>query len=235
MPQKISTEMRDNLEYQLKAVEMLLRIYIQDLRDTDGDPGAMEGLEFFLHAGIILSVTAWETYIEDMISDAFTRKLAKATQPKDLLSTFNSVAKVWLSNQPKPPDLAMWTSDSWKDVIKEYFRTELMAINTPDRKNIRAISTKYLDFDLVERWSGGNETTLNAGQKLDELITLRGSLVHNPVKFYKESGDLNEQDVEDAIALINVLSEYTDEALQPEPVETIPIFFPPYLSSDESL
>ena len=61
----------------------------------------------FIRSGIILTVTAWETFIEDTLKAHFIYRIKNATKPDDVLSTFNAVAAAWITRlgekHPIPP------------------------------------------------------------------------------------------------------------------------------------
>src|SRR4029453_7647480 len=92
-------------------------------------------VELFKRAGILLAVTAWESFIEDTIADEFDRRLKAAQTPKDVEGAFHSVAERWLSRQPRPPELVAWTSDGWKGVMKAQLAQDIDELHTPNAKD----------------------------------------------------------------------------------------------------
>jgi len=167
-------------------------------------------------ASVILTVTAWETYVEDKLSALFAARLAVASKPEDVQSAFRASAQAWLSSRsPKPNELEQWTGDRWKQRLRSDFRSELSQLHTPNAANIRALSRRFIGRDLTNSWCWRGTSAKAAAAKLDALIRLRGDLVHRA--FHSgQGGDVKKRVATRAINLCERLVEAT-EASFPEP------------------
>jgi len=84
------TAARFNLELALKDVSLLLRHHDQANDSRAGRPD--RSLEVFKRSALILTLTAWESYIEDTITNEFLKRLNNAASPRDISSAFNHYA-----------------------------------------------------------------------------------------------------------------------------------------------
>lgn len=203
-----------NCGFDLRGVSTLLDLYDDMTREVSGtrDPN----LEVLKRAGIILTVTAWETLIENVLTSKFEERLAHAQTPDDIRGAFNFVAQAWLdSTKPRPPALAEWAGTGWKALVLDRFRRDISELNTPSSMNIRRLFKRYLDMDITSNWKWRRVSPSRACQKLDQLIELRGDLVHRGKEylFENKAKALRRQLVE-AIDLVKRLANCTANALE---------------------
>ena len=113
----IVLEAHINFDFAIDDAERLLKLHDTETKGQRGRPSRQ--VEVFKRAAIILSVTAWESFVEDTIRTSAQGKIRAATSPADINRTFNSVAQAWLQQSPKAPDLAQWVGDGWKSLIRD--------------------------------------------------------------------------------------------------------------------
>ncbi|HEV2860769.1 MAG TPA: HEPN domain-containing protein [Pyrinomonadaceae bacterium] len=171
-------------------------------------------LDVLKRAGIIVGITAWETYIEDKIKSQFEKNIEQAVSPKDIQSAFNSVAEEWLSAKPKPPDLATWASEGWKVLIREKFTKDIESLNTPSSEHIRKLTKRYLNLDLTQKWRWPGVTYEEACRKLDSLIKLRGGIVHRGRSIAEKKRIITKRQLLASLGLIQRLAVCTENALK---------------------
>ncbi|HLB46994.1 MAG TPA: HEPN domain-containing protein [Anaerolineales bacterium] len=136
-------------------------------------------LEVFKRAGIIISVTAWETFIEDVLSVEFAARLAKTETVEQTKNNFRRIIKAPIdANRLTTYDLANFSVDDLKGLISNRFNKELGGLHNPNSKNIRDLSTKFLGSDLTTNWQWRKVSSSVACQKLDTLMKDRGRLAH---------------------------------------------------------
>lgn len=216
MKYTVLTRTRGNFGYALEDVKRLLQLHDSETKRRPGRPSSV--VEVFKRAGVILAVTAWESFIEDTLTEAFEERLKSAKAPRDIQKTFNSVAHAWLSrNGRTPPDLVAWAGDNWKQVLRESLAREVSVLNTPNPANVARISKRYLDRDLTADWDGPAPRRQTARARLDRLITLRGHLVHRTKVFFERRASVKRRDLVGAIALLSRIVQRTEEALGREP------------------
>lgn len=208
---------RHNFDFALNDVRSLLKTHDSQTKRKRGKPD--ESLEVLKRAGVILVVSAWETFIEDTLLEQLTDRLKKASNPQQLRSTFNSVAENWLNPpsdklKPKPPDLMNWTEDGWKGMILDKLQDDITSLNTPNSKNLKILFKKYLDLKIEHAWRWRSVSFAEACRKLDAVITLRGSIAHRyksivPLK----SKGVRRDELANALILTRKLAQCTEEAL----------------------
>jgi hypothetical protein len=138
----------------------------------------------FVRAGVILTVTAWETFIEDTVKACVAYRLEHASVPDDVMNTFIGVAQAWLQSPSggqrglNPQELKKWTGNQWKSLIQEHFDKEISLFNTPKSGNIKNIFRTYAGFNICSSWTWDGVTSDERCSSLDELISKRGALVH---------------------------------------------------------
>ena len=212
-----------SFDFALEDPKRLLDLHYAEVKRHPGRPSRQ--LEVFKRAAVILSVTAWESFIEDAIRAWAVFLLERAESPADVQKWFNSVAAGWLNDSPKPPALASWTAREWKALLRQKLEKDLRALNTPDSENIRGLSRRYLELDLTVNWSWPRTTSRAACKRLDDLIGLRGELVHNGPEYFPghrrvlqgkgraAAKNLCLKDASNGVALISKLAECTRRAV----------------------
>src|SRR5947209_3115977 len=98
------------LNFKISILDAAMIRAVYDDQTKKGTGVTPQYLEVLKRAGIIVSITAWETYIEDSITAQFEDRIKKASHPSEIQSAFNLVAQEWLGPTPKPPDLAKWAT-----------------------------------------------------------------------------------------------------------------------------
>lgn len=120
--------------------------------------------------------------MEDTLTTELERRLTSARRPSDLQTVFNTVAEEWLASQGKGvrygPDLAGWADNEWKKRIRESLARSLESFNTPNTANTSKLFKRYLGVQIESCWSWHGVSGAAAKRRLDDLIALRGRVVH---------------------------------------------------------
>lgn len=90
-----------NFEFAIDDVKRLLKLHDAETKRQRGRPSRQ--IEVFKRAAIILTVTAWESFVEDTILYTANKRISTAIIPKDVQSIFNRTAEAWLQKRPVPP------------------------------------------------------------------------------------------------------------------------------------
>jgi hypothetical protein len=143
---KFTARVMINFNFAIKEVRDLLT-YVSLLQDSNNNVNT----EVIRRSSVVLTVTAWESFIEDILGLHVNHKLDNAKSPADFSSAFNTVADNWYKaiythqeNRPNQNDFVKWTGDNWKELIREKLHDDLDSLNTPKSKNIRDLSKRYL-------------------------------------------------------------------------------------------
>lgn len=206
---------RANFGFAMDDVSRLLRLHDAETRRERGRPSRQ--IEVFKRAGVILSVTAWESFFEDTIRGLAERYIETAHSPSEVQTLFNSVAQAWLQESPKPPELAKWTADGWKAFLRRKLDADLQALNTPNTANLKTLSKRYVRMDITAHWSWQRTSAAAAATRLDKLIRLRGELAHRGPDLFA-GASVHRKQVVDAVFLLNKLVHCTERALGTAPV-----------------
>ena len=94
---------------------------------------------------------------------------------------------------------------------------DILTLNTPNSKNVRDLSKRYLDEDITtgRRWEGTTPT--RAAGRLDALLRLRCEVAHQGREAYKPAAVIRPRQVVEAISLLEHLAECTERALGTAP------------------
>ena len=213
-----------NFEYAIEDATRLLAMHDAETKRRPGRPSRQ--LEVLKRAAVIVAITAWESFIEDVIRTYGMRQLQLAETPSDVSAWFNSVGQVWLQGNPKPPAVAMWTGVRWKELLKRRLKFDLQALNTPSSSKVKVLSKRYLGTSLCERWKWTRTSAENAARRLDDFIHLRGELVHHSPAFFEHhrdaddsrdsAGRVQRQQVVDGMSLLRNLVRCTCAAVLEE-------------------
>jgi hypothetical protein len=131
----------------IKDAEELLA-HFDHIRGENKQTKPDENTEVLKRAGLILAVTAWETYVEDRLREIVAGHLSGLQ---------NSV-------------IARIVNDKLED--------ELRRFNTPNTDNTKRLFMTYNNNDVTVNWIWNNTTSKDAQKKLYEFIKKRGQAAH---------------------------------------------------------
>ena len=219
-PMTVITETRARTDFSAARNYAITLISIHDT-STGGKAGRpRQELEALKRSALILAVTAWESFVEDTVTQQLETRLATATKPSDMHSVFNSVADEWLdpqrSGKRHGPDLAQWVGDGWKSLIRASLADTLDTFHTPNTDNTNKLFKRFLGIAIKDKWSWQGVGAIKAERMLDALIKLRGRAVHRGKTFHPLSTpepDMQRNTVEKALNLIYNLVDATEHAL----------------------
>lgn len=203
-------------------------IKIHDEKTGGGTGRPPQELEALKRSALILAVTAWESFVEDTVTFELDKRLTNALKAGDVKSIFNSVASEWLDPDRSPkrhgPDLLKWTGEEWKTRVRESLSQTLETFHTPNTENTNRLFKKYLGIQIQDKWSWNAMSASKAQKKLDQLIELRGRVVHRGKTLHPSSAklpDVKRKTVVDALNLLYSLVSETESALGVSPVVNV--------------
>lgn len=145
-----------------------------------------ESAEVLKRAGIVMALTAWETYVEDRILEAVDARLRVVN---------GSPIGAFVSRR---------------------LELELKQFHNPNTEKTKRIFLDYLEVDVTASWKWANFDPALARKTLDELLAKRGDAVHRskPNNGGPPSPHLVKRDaLEKAIRFLKGLVDATDKAL----------------------
>lgn len=164
----------------IQDAERILEAYehMKNIPDLERDPEELK------RAALIMILTAWETYVEDKISEevAMQTKVLQGSHIGDFIS--NTLEK------------------------------DLKFFHTPNSKKTKEIFERFLGIDVTEHWSWpGYEEQERTRAKLNEWIKKRGDAVHRSVTDKQVTHLISKPDAEKCIKFFKMLVEVTEQAI----------------------
>nr|WP_279088392.1 HEPN domain-containing protein [Comamonas thiooxydans] len=148
-----------------------------------------ESTEVLKRAGLVMALTAWETYVEDRATEAVGARL-KAVNGSPI-GTF----------------------------VNNKLTEELKRFHNPTSEKTKKLFVDYLQVDVTAGWKWLHYDIVTAKKTLDELISRRGDAVHRskPATAGAPAPHLvKRDDLEKAIRFLKGLVEATERALEEE-------------------
>lgn len=164
----------------IQDAERILEAYehMKNIPELGRDPEELK------RAALIMTLTAWETYVEDKISEEVERQ-TKVLQGCQI-----------------------------GNFINKTLENDLKYFHTPNSKKTKDIFERFLGVDVTEYWSWpGYENKERTRAKLNDWIKKRGDAVHRSVTDKQTSHLISKPEAEKCIRFFKGLVEVTDKAL----------------------
>jgi hypothetical protein len=145
-----------------------------------------ESAEVLKRAGLVMALTAWETYVEDRVTEAVNARLR--------VLEGSSVGKF----------------------VTAKLDEELKRFHNPTAEKTKRLFADYLEIDVTASWKWLNFEPVTARKALDELILKRGDAVHRSKAANGGTPAphlVKREDLEKAIRFLKGLVAATDKAL----------------------
>ena len=175
------TKANDTFTHSIQDAENLLKHFDQ----LNKLPPPPEN-EVLKRAGLIMAMTAWETYVEDRLLEAAEERL------KCVADT--SIAAF----------------------IQSKLNEEIKRLHNPTSEKCLQLFRDFAGVDLTSKWTWNNVDAKAARLRLDEYIKLRGDVVHRsrPVPSGSpQAHAVTKEDLGRAIRFLKSLVQATENAL----------------------
>lgn len=176
------SEAHASFEYGIKDAEDLLAHF--DSINTNPPPDNAEVLK---RASLVMALTAWETYVEDRVTEALNKKIS-------------IVAGSYAGN-----------------FIQKRLQLDLKQFHNPTAEKTKHLFSEYLEIDVTLGWKWANTEPAKAKKLLNQWISKRGDAVHRsrPVNNGAPTPHLIKRDeLAKAIRFIKHLVSATDAYLE---------------------
>lgn len=125
------------------------RLLVPLLQKTDKLPKPeQQANEVLKRAALIMTLTAWETYIEVWLNEQLSQKISV------LKGSFTG------------------------DYIQKKLAIEIKRLNNPNSEKVRQLSLEFLQRDITESWVWSNYQPKTACTQLNSWLSKRGDAVH---------------------------------------------------------
>ena len=172
---------RKTFDSSIQDAEVLLAHF--DALNTKPPP---DNLEVLKRAGLIMALTAWETYVEDRAREEVHTRLSAHNG--------SHLAKLVLGR----------------------LEAELKRFHNPNSDKTRQLFFDYLEVDITSYWEWPNVDTNKAKKTLDDLIAKRGDAVHRSKPRNTASSAphlVKREELDKAIRFLKCLVDATEESL----------------------
>lgn len=173
------SEAYNNFQISIADAEQMLAIFDQLNKDgtSANDP------EVLKRAALIMTLTAWETYVEDRVKEEVDCRL-RALDGSHVAA-----------------------------FIQKQLHQELKFFNTPNSKNTKKLFEDYVGKDVTEFWSWPGVEVEAARTKLNGWISKRGNAVHRSVTDKQDGHLVGRNDMEKCVKFFKQLVHMTDGAI----------------------
>ena len=203
---------RKALDGNVKDVERLLRLHEQE---GGTKRGRRYGLEVLNKSAIVLITAYWESYCEDIASEALAHIVKHTKTAESLPKELRKQVAGELKDDKN--ELAVWTiaDDGWKAYVKSRLLSmqerRNRKLNTPKAANIDDLFSRSLGLQkMSDRWKlARNMPARECREKLDGFVELRGSIAHRG----NAQGSVTKQQVVDYLDFIRRLAAITGGAV----------------------
>ena len=166
---------RDTFAESIKDAENLLAHF--EALNSHPPP---EELEVLKRAGLIMAMTAWETYVEDRVYELTSERLVKVTD--------QTAARF----------------------VRNRLDEELKRLHNPDSQKTISLFHDYAGVDLQDRWCWNNFDAHAVKRRLDSYLKLRGDVVHRSRAALPECSKAHPVKKEDLVKAISFLKNLVD-------------------------
>jgi RiboL-PSP-HEPN len=148
-------------------------------------------LEVLKRAGLVMAMTAWETYVEDRVLESAAERLrALADQ---------SIAAL----------------------VQSKLDEEIKRLNNPTADKTIQLFRDYAGVDVTDDWSWNQNDPKTVCDRLNQYVKLRGDVVHRSRTIEPgppRAHPVTKEDLERAIRFLKNLVQATEKALPPNPI-----------------
>lgn len=172
---------KESFTLAIADAEELLLCYDEMNKDKSKSTHPPEALK---RASLILALTAWETYVEDIATELFQQKFGvlKGCQ----LGSF----------------------------MEQQFSTRLKMFHNPDSNKTRQLFHEFFGIDITESWVWNNYSTSKEVKTiLNQWISKRGEAVHRAITNKHSNHIVKRSDLDKCIFFFKNLVRVTDEVL----------------------
>jgi hypothetical protein len=146
--------------------------------------------EVLKRAGLIMAMTAWETYVEDRVVEAAAVRLGALTD--------RSIA----------------------ELVQAKLDEEIKRLHNPTAEKTIRLFRDYAGVDVTQHWSWNNTDSKAISDGLDQYVKLRGDVVHRSRTIElgpPRAHPVKKEDLERAIRFLKNLVQATERALPVKP------------------
>lgn len=204
------------LQHRLEDARRLVEIH----RECTGDrQGRRRGYDALNRSAVVLSVAAWEGFIEEALEGAVAtisrRALGPSTLPENVRNAMLAHLHElhgWdrLSAKSKSTIWAL-AGRGWRREYIEYARSRISSLNTPNPGNVQKLCAAVIGLSgLSSNWTSKRLDEGAYISRMNDLLTLRHRIAHGAI----DNETVGKAKSKAAIALVEHVAQCCDTALQ---------------------
>lgn len=216
----MASNARNSFDENLVDIERLIDFHqVAEHLDKEVSPDSPPpvGKDVVLRSAIVLLVTYWEAYLEDITTEAITLIVDKVSDPTKLPKDLKKSIIKELAKDPN--ELASWqlAGDGWRKLLQDRLpklqEGRDRSFNTPKSHQTREFLSVALGIaDVTKAWEFAERTPEENAAKLDALVETRGQIAHRG----KLTKKITEESVTDATDFIKKLVSKTGGKISTE-------------------
>ena len=173
------SEAQQNFKIAMNDTDVLMRCF--DSLNSSETESAPEVLK---RATLIMALTAWETYVEDVATELFNRK-------------FGVLNGCHVGH-----------------FLEEQFALRLKMFHNPDSRKTKSLFLEFFGVDVTEKWVWNNyQTSGEVRTVLNKWIKRRGEAVHRAQTDATKPDIVKRSELEKCLRFFSELVDVTDKAL----------------------
>jgi hypothetical protein len=171
------TDSASDIDHLIDLHETMVNVF-----EADAEP-VPEGYEVVFRSAVVLMVSHWEAYIEDICSEALDHLVRHTTDPTKLPKEIKKQVAGEIKRSSNEIEVWKLADAGWK----AYLRGRLAAFkelrdrsfNTPKAENTADFIKRTLGIeDVRSAWSFDGKDSKAISEQLDRLVAIRGEIAH---------------------------------------------------------
>lgn len=177
----------DALRTRIEDAQRLITIHEES---TGIAPGRRYDYDALNRSAVMLSVAAWEGFVEDLLKYAVRQMATKLETADDLPKSVREVmlVKIHSDHDWKTPNTAvksaMWSlaGSGWRSTYIGYATSRIRGLNTPNAENVQKLFATVVGLkDFAADWGARRWDRATYVSKLDAALTLRHRIAHGTI------------------------------------------------------
>lgn len=179
---------RESFDQNFSDIDCLIDLH-ETLLEMEGEDDDGEIWDFSSHksvvikSSIVLMVSHWEAYVEDICSEAIKHIVENAESSEPLPKELKKRISKEISKDNN--ELKMWdlSGDSWRSLLSsrlsDYQEQRNWKFNSPKSQQVVNFFCEYLGVkDISTKWKYKDYSPKDCKEKLDEIVEVRGAIAH---------------------------------------------------------
>ena len=172
------TESHQTFKRAISDAQQLIICY-----DQLNKPPELVAPEVLKRAALIMTLTAWETYVEDVAAELFEKKFS------------------------------MLKGSPIGHFMESQFEKRVKMFHNPDSQKTKQIFEEFYGIDVTEHWTFANYIPEQARNQLNQWIKKRGEAVHRAQTDFTQPQIVNRKELDKSVRFFTELVAKTDEVL----------------------